>query len=377
MASFEQIAAFEREDIVFGKVWPSLNPATPIELIPLVSESINVSNDQRSIATRDSSPGARTPRTLQSRVDGQVAVTASYEGLEFFLTCALGLEPHRLDGILMPEEVVVGEVYRHIIEVDDDLHAAGWTPGSGFIPGDGSPLGDNLIPGQRKMRRGTWYIQKGLNVWRATSMMFSGLSFQAQPTALPTFQASGLGPTIDYSPPSQPDLSSLSCPSVPLSFQDMTLSRVTGGTETPIDVSSFSLSIGDPFRPLSTRDTGTSIEEPRRPGFVPVRGGFSIPDSTDTTYLDLNITQIPFALKAEFTGPMIGSTGSFYRFTIYLPAVNLTSADADTSGPNKIVQRFQFVASTSSSVPTLFPTTFKEGPVFFEIINTNPANSLL
>lgn len=378
--------AFVREDTVFTKTWPSASAATATadDMVPLLEDSVNVTNDQRAIVTRGTPGGPGAPKVTRTRTDGAINVIAAYEGLEFLFTAALGLEANRIDGVLMPEELVVGTVYRHLIEIDDKLEGTAWQAGEGFVAG-ANPIGDGLIAGQQKMRRGTLTTDRDITVWDARSQMINTLAVQAAPQGV-ALSAGVLGYDMNYISAVNAGLSALTCDPEQILFAEGTfeirLASDIDFTSATLLVPAqefngirFTLSNG--LRAVTTRDTSPNIDEPRRRLAPTLAGAFSMPRTTDISLLEANRDTTKLSARLRFEGGFIGATDQKYTLTFWFPSITLTGGDSPVSGPVRERQNYSFIADVPDVMPVDFPSSVQPGMMLIEIINTISEHPLL
>lgn len=308
----------------------------------------------------------------------------TYESLEFFLTAALGLEANRINDVKMPEELVAGTVYRHLIEIDDGIEGLAWQAGEGFIAGD-APTGDGLVAGQQKMRRGTLTVDKDTTVWDTRSVMIDTLTFQAAPQGV-IFSANMVGYDINYISAVNGGISSLVCDADQVLFHEgsFELRVATDGTFSsathlvdPDEFNGFGFTLSNDLRVLSTRDTSPNIDEPRRTFEPTLTGSFSLPRTTDIALIEDNKDGVELSARLRFTGETIGATAENFTLTFWFPSITLTGADTPVSGASRDRQTYSFIAGVPATMPSDFPTSVAPGMLLIEIVNTISDHPLL
>lgn len=352
-------SAFQRE--VSG--WPPV-ASEATGLVPLLSESVRMESQHEGIYTVD----RQTHTTLTSRtVTGDISLGAHYVGLEFYLAAALGfISP------VLPSTVETG-VYQHVFEVDNTLSEEGWLAGEGWEADMG------LIAGDRKVRHGTYVIDKQTAFWESNGVMLGGFTFQANPAAV-TFTSSVMGYLTQYA--SVSDLSVLSCAKEMITFSDVTLYITSIAPITSADIISdivgVSITLDNALEAVHTVESKKAIGEPRRGSIPTVTGSFALPFYGSIgpqlqTWAD-NDTRL-FAL-VECVGQEIGASSNFLlRF--WMPCFKLTSYDIGVQGPQQLQQVYSFIANTADETTEGLPTTYKTGPLIVELVNENSQNALL
>lgn len=361
-------AGIAREADVYSKVWPSTDAAEVVQLLPVISEDIDWSLDQQSINTRGIPTSPNLAKTISRKVDGPIVVKAVYQGLEVFLTMAMGHQAKRIDGDLMPEDLGGGD-YRHLIEVDDQLHASGWKYGDGWVYGDG------LKYGQRKMRRFTWSVIKGSTIWEAKSLMINRLIFSSNPRDV-SFLADTLGYNLQYNAFVNTGLNSLSCATTPLNFRDGILYIADVGAGSFVDedavdnLADFNLTLDNNLSTVYTRNSGLFIDEPARTSHPVVSGSFRLARFDSLMFSEAHSGDATKQALYEFVD------GDFI-FRLWFPRIVFTGVDIPTTGPQQHFPSITFMATALDSDPTGFPITTRKGPMTVEIVNNNSDHSLL
>jgi hypothetical protein len=350
-------------------VWPSAFPAVVTSLLPLLSETVNIRIEQSGVAgTAFTSP----PITTSRYVEGDVSLDATYNGLEFFLTAALGFMAPSIEGVPMPELLDTG-IYRHLIEMDPVLNSQTWLADEGWLANSG------LIANQRKLRRGSYVIDKEVAIWEAKSCMLNSLILQTNPVAT-TFTSGLVGYDMTFSTVVGNNLSALFCPKDSLDFRDaiLYLSDTAPLTSASIvsDLVGFAVSLNNNLQLFNTQKTGKFVDEPARQGPAIVTGSFAIPffNGAGGQLQAWATSGTRLMGLLEFIGEDLGDFDASMKF--WFPDIRLTGSQIEVSGPEQVQQNYSFVAS-SSETPEGFPANIKNGPMVIEIVNNTSAHALL
>lgn len=373
-AGYTTQAGIVREAIVFDRTWPGL-PATVTRLLSLLSEDVQTSLDQQSLVTRQSRSVPEFAKLIRQSSPGSIETYLQYQGSELFFLGAMGQEAVRINGTAMPEEIVAGEVYRRLIEVDSDISQAGWKAGDGFIAGT-----DDIIAKQQKVRRMTFAALKRNQVWETNSVMINSLIVQGNPQGV-VLQADVVGYDTTYSgSTANASIGNLVRNNDRVLFQDVNFfakPALAGSISNSdlIDVSGFQIRIDNNLEIVNTRETGTFIEEPQRQACV-ISGGFAIPRWIATDFLDPNHSNQALNIKIECVGPEIGTSGEFHRVIFYLPNVLLTGGEIPAVGPEQVIQNYSFLALASGEV-TGVPVGTTFSPLLVEFYSDDSSHLLL
>lgn len=386
-AGFTAKAGFKREADIFSRVWPSASPATITELLPLISEDVNVVNDQNSIITKDGQSVPERPKLIRRSVDGDVVIDLHYEGIEFFLTAGMGQVANRIGGVLMPEDINGdGTAYRHIIELESLLKQDGWRAGDGFLAGD-PPTGDGLVAGQQKLRRGTFSVFKGATVWDTLSCMINDLRFEMNGNNVQVTGAM-IGYSQDFDSTTNSGITALNnCPNTKITFHEGILAfrEIDGGAITITDtvgaIVSFNLQVLNNLQVINTKDTGVNIDEPQKSGVTQVSGTFSLPRFNNLDMITRNRDEVRGHMLLEFKAGIIpGSTGpDNYTMRFWFPNITLTGGEVSIQDQATIQQNYAFFAAEPDDDldPPGFPTSTRQSALLIEIINAEAAHPLL
>lgn len=372
-------AGIVREATTFSRVWPSASPGTVLQLLPIVNESVNEALDQQMLVQKDTRSTPNIAKLIRQSVSGTFAVNMQYEGLEFLITAALGHQANRINGVLMPEDIDSGVVFRHLIELDQDLTSAGWTAGEGFIAG-ASPIGDNLVAGQRKMRRFTYAILKGATVWEALSCMIPNFTMSFAPQGV-TASAGVVGHSVNLEGTVNANISNLDCDINRVLFQDTKFFVKEADASELVDpddlltISGFEFSVANNLQAINTKDTGVRIEEPQRGGPAVVTGSFAVPQFQDLVLQKIYHANGFARMKLESEGTIIPGSTERFRLRVWFPLVQFTGSAVAVTGPGKITQNYSFMAFPG--VAPGFPASSFNGPVMIELVNTNGEHPLL
>src|SRR3990172_5920441 len=133
--------------------------------MPLISESLDRGIEKESDNTIRNKAGAGASDIVGKTVAGSATFDLMYRGLESFFHIALGHANYSAS----PATIAAG-VYKHTVELAENLHAEGWLAGDGVLAGSG------LLAGDQKVRRGTLCIDKGVSLWELASCMIQALT---------------------------------------------------------------------------------------------------------------------------------------------------------------------------------------------------------
>jgi len=396
-AGFTGKAGIVREADLFSRLWPSVSAEAVTQLLPLLSETVNAVNDQESIVTKDGSSIPTSPKLIRKSVDGEIRVDLHYQGLEQFFTMALGHMANRILGVLQPEELFQPEIpeegpfpgpppYRHIIEIDHTLKQDGWRANDGFLAGD-PPTGDGLLAGQIKLRRFTFAVLKGGTVWDTKSCMINSMNFEMNGNSV-TASANIIGYEQDFDSTVNAGISSLVCDELKIVFNQGVLAFVplpnVLGIDTELDsvgdIVSLNFSVNNNLIAMTTKDTGTSIDEPQKAGVTTIEGTFSLPRFNNLDMITRNRDSVRGKMVMEFLGPPIPLTNNFeYVLRFWFPNVTLTGGEVSLQDGGQIQQNFAFTAHNDEDNldPPGFPTTTRQNSLAIEIIGNEPLHPLL
>lgn len=352
-------AAFVRE----GVGWPPAS-AEATQLVPFLSESVVLQDTHEGVVTRDNQVSSIV---IGRQAVGDLSLTMSYTGLEFFLASVMGFEspqsPYTLDT----------GVYQHVFESDGTLSDQVWLAGEGWIAGTG------LVAGDHKVRHGTWVVDKGVAPWETSGAYLNSLQMQAAAGAC-TFTSSLLGYVVQYH--SATDFGPLTCLREMVTFSgfDMFLSPVAPITSANVlhDVLGASFTLQNNLAAFQTPASRRFFTEPRREAPALLSGSFAIP-TYSVSGLDLQgWADEGTALYGlmQFTGRAITDDFSF-SLSFWFPKLKLTKYDIAVQGPGQVQQVYEFVGNTRPDAPTGFPAMVKYGPLVIELVNQNEANALI
>lgn len=381
-------AALVREATVNSKVWPSAEVATVTQLLPFLQEDVDNEFTHQVSTDVDSRGQVKLPKIVQRLGAGPIASNIEFQGNEIVWAMVMGFQAPKIGGISQPEEVVAGEVYRHLFEVDDGLDARPWKFGDGFLFGSTGNGGDNLTFGQRKMRRASWVVDKVQTVWETRSVMLDTLTLSSNSESN-SILVTTIGYDTNYGTVNNGNLSALSCATTPEAIFQNCVIRLAPVSDTvplgPADVISpgieaLTVTINNNLQARTNRDTKTFIDEPRRQGSPQMGGTFNVGsyENTNVVLQQWFQDQTPLMMTVEYTGEEIPpSTGEFYQLTLYFPSVTLTGENLGVSGPGQIKPGFSWVATKPAVQPAGFPTNLRQGPMMVELVNKTSTHSLL
>ncbi len=340
--------------------WPP-DAVEATSLLPLLSESVSLKSEHEGLLTVDRQSYTKI---VQRQSFGDVSLALQYKGLEFYFAAALGFSNPQ-----SPTLLETG-AYQHLFEVDHTLSEQGWLAAEGWLAGAG------LTAGDKKIRHGTYVVDKGQAPWETNGVMLQDVSFQANPAGC-TVTSNVSGYTTSYF--SATVFSGLSCTIVPVRFSDMRL--LLGASPSLVevpDVVGTGFTVANNLASVQTVETRTLFAEPRREAPALVSGSFALPFYTSQgPQLQLwadNGTRLYGCI--EFVGEQFSATYS-YTLRFWFPEIRLTSYDIGVQGPEQLQQVYDFVGNTSTGQPGGFPTILKNGPVLIELINDVSQNPLL
>lgn len=366
-AGFESRSVYSREAIVYSTVWPSASTEIGDSLLSLLDEDVKSEIEFETVTTVS---GKKSPHLLRQVAKGSVKVDARYSGIEFLLAAALGFESASL-----PEELDTG-VYRHLFEMDSTISARPWCANEGVIAGSG------ILAGQRKMRRGSYMIQKGPSRWTAKSCMVNDFSWSSNPGSVDaTFGLLGYSMVVTSSTGTLDALSSFRDKVI---HQDCVL-RLMLQTEMPFDsgavlddIDDISFSFSNNLTELVGVTTNTYMLEPGREELPVLSGTFGISayNSAHIALTDFLEAQDRLCMSLTYTGDALNDDYDS-SITFWFPNVTLIAADLPVGGAEQITQGYSFVACDDPEDYSGFPVGLKHGPMMIEIITDNPNNPLL
>jgi len=286
-------------------------------------------------------------------VSGPITIEAVYRGIESLLVSAMGFSNYSAS----PETVDTG-VYKHTIELAENLHTQSWAAGDGILGGSGYLAGDN------KIRRGTLCIEKTISIWEFISSMVNSMTISGD--------SKGVRIELDMAPYNLDRSSAVNTSSAAWSiinddwlsiiFQDLVLwiddysDSVALTGDDAIGISAFEIKLENNLKIEKDSLSGLYIAEPRREGKRIVTGSFTIPRYENDTFLDDYDAQNALMAILKFTGSQIGATGYYRTFWIWLPTLKFDKVDAPMGGPGLIPVEHTFTAEIPAACPAGFPT---------------------
>ena len=321
--------------------------------MPLISESLDRAIEKEPDNTIRNKAGAGAADVTGKAVSGQVVFEAAYRGLESLLHCALG----HADYTASPAAVAAG-VYKHTIELAENLHAEGWLAGDGVLTGSG------LLAGDQKVRRGTLVIDKGVSLWEYASCMFQAITITGSAKGL-RLEADLVPYNLDHASVVNTTSAAWSIPDadwLSVLFQDLTLwigdysAGVALSSADAIGITEFSLKLENVLKVEKDSLSGFYIAEPKRDGKRRVTGSFTMPRYESDTFLADMDAQTAKMAMLKFTGSQIGATGYYRTLWLWLPTLRFDKIDAQIGGPKLIPVKHTFTAELPAAAPAGFPT---------------------
>lgn len=379
------LVGWAREAIVYEPLWPSVAAASVVRLLPMINMEIHSGTskeyEKSSDATHTGYVG--TPAIISKLPTFNLNMPLRYEGFDDLFAAVLGLEPYRVDGTIMPEEIDT-LVYRHQFEVDRFLGTSdGWQ-----IDEDGIEDGDIDI-GQRKVRRGTVAVRRSNQVWEFLSTMINQMSFgwsasenhcniACSAFSYVTNSVINTAATLNKAMPNM-------APTVML--HHCTLYAKPFTSTDPFDagdkirVRAFNFTVQNNFATDQGPGSEYSCHEFERVSEPVIVGSFTF-NRLRTTGLEADIanswhTSDLWTILARFVGPVIPGSAETYGIDFYFPGISVTQSDP--SGPSAAATSvpIQWFAQTPDAMPVGIPVTARLGPLVLHTVNRNSRHSLL
>jgi hypothetical protein len=331
---------------------------TPVECganeqMPLITEGLarNIEKELDNVIRHKAGHGSSD--VLGKVVEGGVTMEAVYRGIESVLVSALGF----CDYTDSPETVAAG-VYKHTIELAENLHTESWAAGDGILAGSGYLAGDN------KVRRGTLCIDKDVSIWEYISTMIDTLTIRGD--------ASGIRIEMDMIPYDLDRASSVNTSTaawtIPnddwdsILFQDldMWIDVYSAGTALSsadaVGISEFEIKLENGLKREKDSLSGLYIAEPRRDQKRRVTGSFTFPRYENNDFLDDLDDQTAMMAMLRLTGPEIASTGENHIAWIWLPTFKFDTVAAPVRSSGLLTVTHAFTCELPAAVPAGFPT---------------------
>lgn len=320
------------------------------DLVPLVSEGIERTVDLVADNAVRGRAGISGRDVTKQGGAGTLTLDGVYRGLDALFACALGLCPGD-----SPELVAAG-VYRHTFVPDEDLAAQCWTAGDGLTAGTGIAAGD------KKVRRGTLVLDKGVSLWEWASVMAQSMTLRVS--------AQGVQVEVEAAPRALDLASAVNTDSSgwtvgedprPLMLTDAVLwvdgySAATAlSSADAVGFSAFELRLANNLAVAQDSQSGLYVAEPRRNGKRQVTGSITLPRYEADTFLGDHADQATLMAMLRFTGGEIGATGYERTLWVWLPSFTLDNVSAQVSGPGLLPVELTFTAQLPAAAPAGFP----------------------
>ncbi len=305
-------------------------------------------------------------------VQGSLVCDLAYRGLESLIISAMGFAAHSTS----PETIVAG-VYKHTIELAENMHAEYWTAGDGILAGGG------MLAGDKKVRRGTLCIDKSVSIWEFISSMAQEMTI--------TGEAKGCKAEFALVPYDLDRASATNTTTAAWSianddfdfvlFQDLDLWIADYSAVTPLDsgdaigISALEIKLANILSVEQDSLSGLYIAEPKRDGKRRVTGSFTMPRYESDAFMEDLDDQSEKMAMIRFTGSQIGATGYYQTFWIWLPTIKFDKIDAPIGGPGIFPVTHTFTAELPAAAPAGFPTEATKEMVI-QIQNDNSTNPL-
>ena len=378
---FDSRAGIAREATLYGPLWPSASAAAITQTLPLEGETVVPRDERVAIPTADSGIFNEPSQVELSQVGGGLDLRLTYNQLEYLFAAAFGFYPRRdPSGAQQPEELVSGQVYRHRMQLAQELGVEPWKCNDGFLAGDG------LLAGERRATRFTYGIAKGDEIWEVKSCVATRLAFDFQAGRGLRLRASILGHSLDRNSTINTDICGL--PKVRdynglfkhCKFRLAPQSDTTPlATADRIKITQLSLEFGGAVDVFGTGDTGEFIDEPAWRDVRTVSGDFTAPDYFGGSVIQ-NYADAGTVLMGDIvlTGPQIGTTGVNRSITFYLPHVVLFDSDASVRGEERVRPTYSLEIAASSADVAGMPTGHHGyRHVICDIVSDSSAHPLL
>lgn len=330
---------------------------TPVECgandqVPLITESLagNIEKELDNVIRNKAGHGSSD--VLGKMVEGGATMEAVYRGIETILVCALGFS----DYTDSPETIAAG-VYKHTIELAENLHTESWAAGDGIFAGSGYLAGDN------KVRRGTLTIDKEISIWECISTMIDTLTIRGD--------SSGIRIEMDLIPYDLDRASAVNTSSaawtIPNSdwdsilFQDLDLwiddysDGIALTSADAVGISEFEVKLENNLKREQDSSSGIYIAEPKRSGKRLVTGSFTIPRYENDDFLNHLDDQTAQMAMLRLTGPAIGSTGENHKVWIWLPTFKFDTVTAPVRDAGMLTVTHAYTCELPAAVPAGFP----------------------
>ena len=330
---------------------------TPIECgaddqIPLVTEDLDRAIEKELDNVVRYKAGYGSSAILTKGVEGSITLDLVYRGMEAILVAAMGLCNYSAS----PETVVAG-VYKHTIELDENIHSESWLAGDGILAGSGYLAGDN------KVRRGTLCIDKTVSIWEIISSMIQEMTIRGDSKAVRA--EFNLAPyNMDRASAVNTSAAAWSIPDddfLSVIFQDMVIWIDDYSDSVPltdadaVGVSAIEVKLENNLAIGRDSVSGLYLAEPKRNGKRLVRGSFTFPRYESDDFLgDLDVQTAKMAM-IRFVGSQIGSTGYYRTIWIWLPTIRFDEVSAPVEGPGLLTATHTFTAELPAALPSGFP----------------------
>lgn len=341
--------------------------------IPLLFETM--SQELETLPDNDAlSGGAISGHAVTAiRASGQLHCAMTYQGLESLLASALGL-CHYHDS---PALLATG-VYRHTILPDHNLHDQTWAAGD-YLPG-AAPAG-----GEKKIRRGTLCLDKGVSVWEFRSAMVNALALKGDGIGV-RLEAELIACGLGLNTSTNPNAAAWAIPPGDFPrvlFNDLTLtiapwsgSQALDSQVNGVGVRSFALALDNQLVTHQDSLSGLTIAQPQRDSGRKrqLTLDLTLPRYSDDSWLQAVAGQTPFMARLAFVGRSLAS-GYTYALDIWLPCLRLVGGRAAIGGPGLLAPDYTFVAELPPAPAAGFPAEAASNEIVIQVVSglaTNP-----
>lgn len=349
-AGFSSKTAWKREALQSDHGAPSACGAG--DQAPLISEALNPDLTKEPDNAIRSKAGAGAADVTGRGVQGSIEIEAVYRGIESILATALGFCNYAAS----PATIAAG-VYKHTIELAENLHAESWEAGDGVLAGSG------LLAGDKKIRRGTLCIDKTVSIWEHASAMIQTLTINGD--------SKGIRISLELIPYGLDRASAVNVSSaawdipgtdwLSILFQDLVLWIGDYSTVSALDsgdaigINALEIKLENKLKVERDSLSGLYIAEPKRDGKRVVTGSFTIPRYEHDNFLDDLDAQTAKMAMLKFTGSQIGVTGYYRTCWIWLPTLKFDKGDATIKGPSLVPLTCTFSAELPAGAAAGFP----------------------
>jgi hypothetical protein len=303
-----------------------------------------------------------------------------YQGLEACWACALGHMARRIGATVLPEELAVG-AYRHLFEVDTTLATyTEWAASAGWNSGE-----QGFVVGQQKVRRGTLAIDYQVSVWEWLSCMINSFTLQVTPASV-SLTVDLLSHSLSRASVvnTTATMTKLLPPYVPRARPDQAVCRIAPfsastplGNSDVLQLSTWTLRVDNHLVAGFGPRLGTAPEEYERSRDPTITLTFVDPRHVTDVWQTRWGANTVLMADCKLIGPLIGATGQHYQLNQYLPSVQVTNAQLNTSGAGLPPDVVQCVAVVPSAAAAGLPSFNTNTPLAIEVVSALATHPLV